>query len=123
MAILATFLRPAFSASGVPHISDMHSKFALRPHHVWNMVDIQSAAAEIRRGKKREERRKKPQGKNIVSAYAAQGGHNEPAVCDSIMWYVIGRTWEPTHWKSWTNWWSVRSPLYSLTLKPSSASV
>jgi len=19
----------------VPHISDMHSKFALRPHHVW----------------------------------------------------------------------------------------
>jgi len=32
---LATFLRPVFSASPVPHISDMHSKFALRPHHVW----------------------------------------------------------------------------------------
>ena len=29
------FLRPAFSASLVQHISDMHSKFALRPHHVW----------------------------------------------------------------------------------------
>jgi len=29
------FLRPVFSASHVPHISDMHSKFALRPHHVW----------------------------------------------------------------------------------------
>jgi len=27
------FLRPVFSASGVQHISDMHSKFALRPHH------------------------------------------------------------------------------------------
>jgi len=30
------------------------------------MADIQSAAAEIRRGKK-EERRKKPQGKNIMA--------------------------------------------------------
>jgi len=39
------------------------------------MVDIQSAAAEIRRGKK-EDRRKKPQGKNIMSASATQGGHN-----------------------------------------------
>jgi len=32
---LATFLRPVFSASRVQHISDLHSKFALRPHHVW----------------------------------------------------------------------------------------
>jgi len=32
---LATFFRPVFSARGVRHISDMHSKFALRPHHVW----------------------------------------------------------------------------------------
>jgi len=29
------FLRPVFSASRVQYISDMHSKFALRPHHVW----------------------------------------------------------------------------------------
>jgi len=29
------FLRSVFSASCVQHISDMHSKFALRPHHVW----------------------------------------------------------------------------------------
>jgi len=28
-------LRPVFAASRVQHISDMHSKFALRPHHVW----------------------------------------------------------------------------------------
>ena len=35
MAIFASFLRPVFSASRVQHISDMHSKFALRPHHVW----------------------------------------------------------------------------------------
>jgi len=31
---LATFLRPVFSASCVQHISDLHSKFALRPPHV-----------------------------------------------------------------------------------------
>ena len=71
MAIFATFLRLVFPASQVQHISDLHSKFALRPHHV---VDIQSATAEIRRGKKEE--RKKPQGKNIMSASATQGGHN-----------------------------------------------
>jgi len=29
------FLRPVFSASLVQHISDMHSKLTLRPHHVW----------------------------------------------------------------------------------------
>ena len=29
------FLRPVFSASHVQHISYMHSKFALRPRHMW----------------------------------------------------------------------------------------
>jgi len=29
------FLRPVFSANRGQHISDMRSKFALRPHHVW----------------------------------------------------------------------------------------
>jgi len=33
--IFGDFLGPAFPASHVQHISDMHSKFALRPHHVW----------------------------------------------------------------------------------------
>jgi len=32
---LATFLRIVFSASCVQQVSDLHSKFALRPHHVW----------------------------------------------------------------------------------------
>ena len=31
---LAT-LCPVFSASRAQHVSDLHSKFALRPHHVW----------------------------------------------------------------------------------------
>jgi len=42
-----------------------------------SMVDIQSAAAEIRRGIKKKIDRKKPQGKNIMLACATQGGHNE----------------------------------------------
>jgi len=29
------FLCPVFSASRMQHISDLHSKFALGPHHVW----------------------------------------------------------------------------------------
>jgi len=63
-------------------ISDLHSKFPLRPHHVWcGMVHIHSATSEIRRGKKKkkEERRKKkkPQDENIMSASATQGGHNK----------------------------------------------
>jgi len=39
------------------------------------MVDIHSATAEVRRGKK-EERKKKPEDENIMSASATQGGHN-----------------------------------------------
>jgi len=41
-----------------------------------SMVDVQSATAEIRRGKK-EDRKKKPRGKNKMSASAMQGGHKE----------------------------------------------
>ena len=32
---LATFLHPVFSASLMQQFSDLHLKFALRPHHVW----------------------------------------------------------------------------------------
>jgi len=45
-----------------------------------SMVDIQSAAAEIRRGIKKEDR-KKLQGKNIMSASATQGGINSLGIC------------------------------------------
>ena len=42
-----------------------------------NMVDIQSATAEIRRVKEEEERKKKkPQDKNIMACPVPQGGHN-----------------------------------------------
>jgi len=66
---LATFLHPVFSASRVQRVSDLHLKLALIKAtpcvEVWQLADIQSATAEIRQGKKKE-RKKKPQGKNIM---------------------------------------------------------
>jgi len=47
------FLHPVFSASGVQHISDLHSIFAIMPHQYGR----QSATAEHRRGKKKIEDR------------------------------------------------------------------
>jgi len=32
---LTTFFVNVFSASRVQHVSDLHLKFVLRPHHVW----------------------------------------------------------------------------------------
>ena len=57
MAIFGNFWRAVFSASRMPQVSDLHPKFSLKPHHVWSMVDIKSATAEIRRGKKIEDER------------------------------------------------------------------
>jgi len=61
----------------VQHISDLHSKFALMPHHVWKYgIDIPSLTAEIRRGNKKEERRKKKkQDENIMVCPIPQGDH------------------------------------------------
>jgi len=43
-----------------------------------SMVDMESATAEIRRGKEKKKKEKtKPQGKNIMSASATLGGHNQ----------------------------------------------
>jgi len=33
--IFGDFLRPVFPTSHVQHISDLHPKFTLGPHHVW----------------------------------------------------------------------------------------
>jgi len=45
----ASFLCPAFPASRVQHISDLHSKNLQQDHTMCrSMVDIQSAIAEIR---------------------------------------------------------------------------
>jgi len=62
-----TFLGPAFAASRVQHLSDLHSKFALGPHHVSKYGRHPTyTAAEIRRGKEEEEDRNKLQDENIM---------------------------------------------------------
>jgi len=42
-----------------------------------SMVDIQSATAEVRRGKKKSRKKKKPQDENIMSASGMQGGQDK----------------------------------------------
>jgi len=57
----------------VQHVSDLHLKFALRPHHVW----------KYGRHPKKEERKKiehKRQDENIMACPIAQGGHNKLCV-------------------------------------------
>ena len=61
-----------------------------------SMVDNQSAAAEIRRGIKKEDR-KKPQGKNIMSASATQGGHNKECTL-IILTQITRQDWETEVW-------------------------
>jgi len=41
------------SASRVQHVSDLHLKFALRPHEVWQTA----ATAEISRGRKKQKKK------------------------------------------------------------------
>jgi len=55
--IFGDFLHPVLSATHVQHVSDLHLKFALRPRHVWKYGIIQSAMAEIRRGKERKKKK------------------------------------------------------------------
>jgi len=62
MAIFGDFLGAAFPASRAQHVSDMHYKFTLG-HTMWrSMVDIQSTAAEIRRGKEKDRKKEETTG-------------------------------------------------------------
>jgi len=54
-AQMAIFLRLAFPASRVQHISDMHSKFTLRPHHVSKYGRLQP----LRLGEEKKEDRRR----------------------------------------------------------------
>ena len=76
MANFWRFLGPAFSASSVQHVSDLHLKFTLRPHHMCgSTVDIQSSAADTRGEEKRKKEDRANYGENIMSPSATQGGH------------------------------------------------
>ena len=58
--IFGYFLGPAFPASRVQHISDLHSKFALRPHHVSKYGrHPTSILRPLRLGEEKKEERKK----------------------------------------------------------------
>jgi len=61
----AWFLRPVFAASRVQHISDLHSKFALRQHHV-SKYGRHPICGRWDYARKKD-RRKKPHGKNIMA--------------------------------------------------------
>ena len=68
------FLGPVFPGSRVQHVSDLHPKFALRPHHEWKYGRHPIfPMAEI--GEEKKKKKKKPQGQNVMSASATQGGH------------------------------------------------
>jgi len=90
------FLRLVFPASRVQHISDLHSKFALGPNRVWKHgIDIQSAAAEIRRGKKIEEEeeeernhRAKIKWPAVLHRAAIIKRSVARSVCDSRVWLI-----------------------------------
>jgi len=77
--LFGDFLRRVFSPSRAQHVSGLHSKFALRPHHVWKYGRHPiSDLRQLRLGEEKEEkeRQKKQQDENIMSASATQGGHN-----------------------------------------------
>jgi len=76
-AKMAIFLRPVFSASSVQRISDMHSKFTLRPHICGSMVVIQSPTAEIRRGKKERKKKIENTGQKYNGCPITQRDHND----------------------------------------------
>jgi len=63
-AQMAIFLRPVFSASRVQHVSDLHPKFALRPHHAWKYGKTSNLRWLILGEEKRK--KKKPQDENIM---------------------------------------------------------
>jgi len=89
------FLRPVFAASCVQHISDLHSKFAIRPHHVRKyMVDIQSATAKNKRGKNDRNHSCKIECPHLLYA---QGGHNE---CDAVIFVRAVMSGLHTCWRN-----------------------
>ena len=70
------------SASRLQHASDLLLKFALShticgSMEVWQTSSLRRLRLGEEKYRKIERRKKKPQGKNIMSASATQGGHNK----------------------------------------------
>jgi len=64
--LFGNFLGPAFPASRAQHISDLHSKFALGPHHVSKYGSASVRPLRLGEEKKKIDDRKKPQDENIM---------------------------------------------------------
>jgi len=77
MAIFGDFLHSVLSVRRVQHVSDLHPKFELRPHHVckYSRHPIWDGWEQART-KKKERKKKKPQEENIMSVSATQGDRN-----------------------------------------------
>jgi len=77
------------SAIRVQHISDLHSKFALKPHHVWKyMVDIHLRPLRI--GEDKEERRRKKKKEEVTAGVKrnglpiTMGGHDKTKITGTV---------------------------------------
>jgi len=70
MAIFDDFFASCISASRVQYISELHFKFALRPHHVWKYgrypISIQRRLRLGEGRKKIDRKKKKPHDENIM---------------------------------------------------------
>jgi len=64
--IFGDFSGPTFPASRVQHISELHSKFALRPHHAWKYGRHPICDGWYYLGEEKRKKKNKRQGKNIM---------------------------------------------------------
>jgi len=88
--IFVSFSRPVFPTSRMQHVSDLHLKFALRPHHVWKYGRRPLCYCCLGEERKKDRRyNKKPQGKHIMSTSATQGGHKKESYYDHHKDYPI----------------------------------
>jgi len=53
--LFGDFLRAVFSASRAQHVSDLHSKFTLGPHHVWTYGRHLISDRPLRLGEEKKE--------------------------------------------------------------------
>ena len=74
MAIFGVIFASCISASRAQHVSDMHSKFALWPHHVWKYGRHPISDRWDRHGKRRRKKKKETTGRkyNLRICYAGR---------------------------------------------------
>ena len=82
---LETFLRPVFSASLVQQVSDLHLKFALKPHYVWKYGRHPVCGSSYQARKKRKKKKNKRQDENIMVCPIPQGDHKQ----HSILYHAV----------------------------------